>query len=387
MFSILLLVIIYISFISLGLPDSLLGAAWPSMYSTLNVPMHYAGFISMVITGATVVSAVFSEKVIRRFGTGIVTAVSVLTTAVSLIGFSISNSIYMLCFFAVPLGLGAGSVDAGLNNYVALHHKARHMSWLHCFWGIGTTIGPLIMASFLLNMNSWNMGYRTIGLMQFCLVVILFISLPLWKKPVENSVKSESVKFSKLFSITGVKEVLTAFFLYCSIEMTSGLWGASYLVMERGFPPEIAAQWTALFFFGITAGRFITGFITIKLNNRRIIRLGQAIIGCAVIIIVLPFENFALAGLFMIGLGCAPIFPCLIHETPVSFGREYSQAIIGLQMACAYIGTSVMPPLFGWIASYLSFSIFPVFIGIILLLQITAVETLNWKIKKKSREQ
>ena len=382
MFTILLLLLIYFSFISLGLQDSLLGSAWPSMYNSLNVPLHYAGIISMIIAGGTVISSVLGVYIIRRFGTGIVVAVSVMITAAALIGFSFSSSFIYLCFLAVPLGLGGGSVDVALNNYASLHYKARHMSWLHCFWGAGASIGPIIMSLFLIHKNSWSLGYRTIGLIQICLVLLLFISLPLWikNKPLDQSEKSNSIKFKKIISVAGVKEALLTFFIYCTIESTAGLWGASYLVEEKGISPEIAAQGIALYFFGITSGRFISGFITIKLNNRQMVRLGQVIIGFGIIVLVLPFENFALPGLFIIGLGLAPIFPCLVHETPNSFGREYSQAIIGIQMGCAYIGTSIMPPIFGWIASYLSFMIFPVFIGITLILKIAVFEVLKRKV-------
>jgi len=381
MLTILLLIIIYISFISLGLPDSLLGSAWPSMYNLLNVPLHYAGIISMIIASGTVISSVFSARIIKRFGTGMVTAVSVLMTAAALAGFSISKSFYFLCLFAVPLGLGAGSVDAALNNYVALHYKARHMSWLHCFWGVGASIGPLIMSSFLINKNSWNLGYRTISIIQFCLVLILFISLPLWdKKRMESAEKQKSAAFKSLFSIAGVKQILVAFFCYCSLETITGLWGASYLVTEKGISPEIAARWVTLYYLGITVGRFISGFITMKLNNKQMVRMGQIIIGCGIITLILPLGNAApFCGLFMIGLGCAPIYPSLLHETPVNFGAEYSQAIMGIQMGSAYVGTTIMPPIFGWLAYSLSFSIFPIYIGIILLVMIITVETVNRK--------
>ncbi|GHU13382.1 MFS transporter [Spirochaetia bacterium] len=382
MFTFLLLIIIYISFISLGLPDSLLGSAWPSMYNLLNVPLRYAGFISMIIAGGTVVSSIFSTRIIKRFGTGIVTSISVLMTAAALIGFSISHVFIALCFCAIPLGLGAGSVDAALNNYVALHYKARHMSWLHCFWGVGASVGPFIMSAYLIHKNSWNLGYRTIGIIQFCLVVLLFISLPLWKNKTTYEISTRHIKFTGVFHIVGVKQILIAFFCYCTIETITGLWGSSYLVLVKNISPEIAAQWVALYYIGITSGRFISGFITMKLNNKQMIRFGQGIIAFGIIILVLPFGNSTLLpGLFLIGLGCAPIFPSLLHETPENFGEEYSQAIMGIQMASAYIGTTLMPPLFGWIASYLSFNIFPIFIGVILIVKIIMLEVLNKKIK------
>jgi fucose permease len=389
MITLLLLIIIYFSFISLGLPDSLLGSAWPSMYNLLNVPLYYAGFISMIIAGGTVVSSIFSEKIIRRFGTGVVTAVSVLMTAAALIGFSFSHIFWALCLCAIPLGLGAGSVDAALNNYVALHYKARHMSWLHCFWGIGASLGPIIMSMFLINKNSWNLGYRTIGIIQFCLVVMLFVSLSLWKNEnvQKNTTQHNSIKFKQLFHIVGVKQILIAFFCYCTIETITGLWGSSYLVMVKNISPEIAAQWISLYFVGITSGRFISGFVTMKLNNRKMIRLGQILIGGGIIVLVLPFNNSTLLpGFFMIGLGCAPIFPSLLHETPSNFGGEYSQAIMGIQMASAYIGTTLIPPIFGRLASHIGFNIFPAFIGIILILKIIMIEILNRKIDNKNRK-
>jgi fucose permease len=304
-------------------------------------------------------------------------------TAAALIGFSFSRVFLTLCLCAVPLGLGAGSVDAALNNYVALHYKARHMSWLHCFWGIGASLGPIIMSAFLINRNSWNLGYRTIGIIQFFLVVVLFLALPLWKNSnmQKSTAQHNSIKFKQLFRIAGVKQILIAFFCYCTIETITGLWGSSYLVMVKNISPEIAAQWIALYFVGITSGRFISGFITMKLNNRNMIRLGQLLIGGGIIVLVLPFGNSTLlAGFFMIGLGCAPVFPSLLHETPRNFGGEYSQAIMGIQMASAYIGSTLMPPIFGWLASHIGFTIFPIFIGLILILKIIMIEVLNRKV-------
>jgi fucose permease len=388
MTALLILIVIYLSFISLGLPDSLLGSAWPSMYGSLRVMPHYAGFISMIIAGGTVVSSALSARIIRRFGTGLVTVVSVLMTAAALIGFSFSHVFLALCLCAVPLGLGAGSVDAALNNYVALHYKARHMSWLHCFWGIGASLGPIIMSAFLIHKNSWNLGYRTIGIIQCCLVALLFASLSRWenKDPREHAAPRGSINFSRLLRIAGVKQILGAFFCYCTIETVTGLWGSSYLVMAKNVPPEIAARWIALYYIGITAGRFIAGFATMKLSNRQMVRLGQITIGGGIAVLLLPLgSGVLLPGLFLIGLGCAPIFPSLLHETPKNFGEEYSQMIMGIQIASAYIGTTLMPPVFGWIAAYTGFNIFPVCIGIALVLQIIMVETLNRKIDNRNR--
>ncbi|MDR1231456.1 MAG: MFS transporter [Spirochaetaceae bacterium] len=387
----LLLIIIYLSFISLGLPDSLLGSAWPSMYRGLNAPLHYAGAVFMIIAGGTVLSSILSEKIIRRFGTGAVTAASVLMTAAALIGFSFSHSFWLLCLYAVPLGLGGGTVDVALNNYVAAHYKARHMSWLHCFWGIGASLGPIIMSRFLMNGGSWNAGYRTIGIMQFCLVALLCVSLPLWKGKDKSAATDAaghlSPGFKKLFRLPGVKQALVAFFCYCAIETTTGLWSSSYLVTVKNIPPETAAQWSALFYIGITFGRFISGFATILFSNRQMIRIGQIIIGGGILVLMLPLGRGALLpGLFMVGLGCAPVYPSLLHETPKNFGSAYSQSVMGIQMACAYIGTTLMPPIFGRLASYMSFSILPLFLGIILIIKIVMVETLYRKTAPNNKE-
>jgi len=341
----------------------------------------------MIAAGGTVISSVFSERIIKRFGTGLVTLVSVFMTAAALLCISFTTSAVLVIICAVPLGLGAGSVDAALNNYVALHFKARHMSWLHCFWGVGASVGPLIMSFHLAGGSSWNSGYRTIGIIQISLVIILILSLPLWKKDKieKDSQKNEPMSFKKIFSVIGVKPALVAFFCYCALETTCGLWGASYLVMEKEMQPETAARWIALFYIGITAGRFISGFITMALNNRQMIRLGQIIIGCGILTLVLPFENSSLPGLFLIGLGCAPVYPSMLHETPRNFGKDFSQAIMGVQMGCAYIGSTIMPPIFGWVTSFLGFKIFPVFLGVILAVNIIMIKILNKKISSLSK--
>ncbi|GHV78420.1 MFS transporter [Spirochaetia bacterium] len=386
MIAVLLLLLIYLAFISLGLPDALLGSAWPSMYGALGAPLHYAGILAMIIAGGTVVSSIFSERLIRRLGTGLITALSVFMTAAALFGFSLSHTFIGLCFCAIPLGLGAGSVDAALNNYVALHYKARHMSWLHCFWGIGASTGPLIMAAYLTGGRPWNAAYRTVGVIQFCLVLLLFISLPLWGKHRLEATAAQkqkrSLSYRELFKIPGVKQILVTFFCYCSIEQITGLWGSSYLVRVKNAAPDSAARWIALYYGGITAGRFIAGFLTMKLNNRQMVRLGQGLIAGGIITLLLPGNSTItlLLGFFIIGLGCAPIYPSLLHETPENFGSEYSQMIMGIQMATAYIGITVMPPLFGWIASHTNFVIFPGFIGVILVLKIIMSETVNKKV-------
>lgn len=384
----LLLAIIYLAFISLGLPDALLGSAWPTMYREFGVPVSYAGIISMIIAIGTVISSLQSDRITRKFGTGAVTAVSVLITAVALLGFSLSHSFIMLCIWAIPYGLGAGNVDASINNYVALNYASRHISWLHCMWGVGAALGPYIMGFALTGGQGWNMGYRYIAALQIILTLILLISLPLWKKNTrqinadsDKELLKEHLSLRQIIGIPGVKEIMMSFFCYCALEQTVGLWASSYLVLHRGMSSETAASFAGLFFIGITIGRGISGFLTMGLSNTQMIRLGQGILLTGILALMLPFgETVALTGLILIGLGCAPIYPCIIHSTPVHFGVDKSQAIIGVQMASAYIGTCIMPPLFGVIANHVQVSLLPVYLFALLAFMVLMHEML---LKKK----
>ena len=382
----LLLVIIYIAFVSLGLPDSLLGSAWPTMYRELSVPVSYAGGLSMIIAVGTVISSLQSDRLTKRFGTGKVTAVSVLLTAAALFGFSISHSYAVLCLWAVPYGLGAGSVDASLNNYVALHYASRHMSWLHCMWGIGASLGPYIMGYALTEVQSWNMGYRYIAILQIVLTAILIFSLPLWEKQgadgkEQTNEQSKPLSLRQIIKIPGAKEVMVSFFCYCALEQTAGLWASSYLVLHRELSAETAARFASLFFIGITAGRAVSGFLTMKWNDTQMIRLGQGIILSGIVLLFLPFENVsAFWGLILVGLGCAPVYPSIIHSTPEHFGTDKSQAMIGVQMASAYVGTCIMPPIFGFVANHISVSLFPVYLLAILILMFAMHEKMLSKV-------
>ena len=385
----LLLAIIYLAFISLGLPDSLLGAAWPSMYPEFQVPVSYAGIISMVIALGTVISSLMSDRLTKHLGAGLVTAISVAMTALALFGFSFSHSFWVLILWSIPYGLGAGSVDAALNNYVALHYKSRHMSWLHCMWGVGASAGPYIMGFALSHGQNWNGGYRYIGILQVVLTFILFISLPLWKKE-KKDVASKSdtasdhiLTLREIFAIPGAKSVMLMFFCYSAIEQTSGLWASSYLVLHKGVAPETAATFASLFYIGITIGRAISGFITMKLNDTQMIRLGQGIILLGVLALFLPLgSTISLIGFILIGLGCAPIYPCIIHSTPDHFGADRSQAIIGVQMASAYVGTCLMPPVFGLIANNITVALLPAYLILFLVLLSVMHEILIQKTKE-----
>ncbi len=373
----LLLVIIYIAFISLGLPDSLIGSAWPIMHRDLQVPVSYMGIITMLISGGTILSSLLSDRLTRKFGTGPVTAVSVLLTAAALFGFSVTGSFWLLCLWAIPYGLGAGAVDASLNNYVALHYASRHMSWLHCFWGVGCSVSPYIMSYALTGYSSWSLGFGIVSALQMVLTAALFLSLPLWKKaatagavkvgqsdPAKKESAAKVLTLGQVLKMKGVPLVLITFLAYCALESTTGIWASSYLVQHRGIDAETAAMFASLFYLGITFGRFLCGFVADRLGDRRLIRIGALTALGGALLILLPLQAHlpALAGLIVVGLGCAPVYPSIIHSTPDNFGRENSQAVIGIQMASAYVGSTFMPPLFGLLAAHVTIGLYPVYL-------------------------
>ena len=378
-----LLGIIYLSFISLGLPDALLGSAWPNMYPEFQVPVSYAGMISMIIAFGTILSSLQSDRLTKRFGTGKVTAASVAITALALWGLSVSHSFLQLCLWAIPYGLGAGSVDASLNNYVALHYASKHMSWLHCMWGVGTTLGPYIMGAVLTGGATWNMGYRVISLLQIVLTAVLIISLPKWKE--ENPAGEEAkggkpLTFREIISIPRAKAIMLCFFCYCAVEQTTMLWASSYLNLAKGIDAKTAASFAGMFCTGITVGRGINGFIAMKWKDEQMVRMGEGIILMGILVMLLPLGNLAsLIGFSLVGLGCAPIYPCIIHSTPEYFGAERSQAMIGVQMASAYVGICLMPPFFGLLANHISIRILPLYLLLFLVIMGVMYELLNKK--------
>lgn len=387
----LLLPIIYLSFISLGLPDALLGAAWPTLYLSIDVPLSYAGIISMIISGGTIFSSLQSDRLNRRYGTGRITFSSVLLTAVALLGFSFSRSFLALCLWAIPYGLGAGSVDAALNNYVALHYKSQHMNWLHCMWGIGAALGPMLMGMCLTHGLGWPAGYRLVAGVQFALTAILFFRLPLWKKAAmeetaaasaehaSSTVRSAPLSLKQIFALPGAKEIFLCFFCYSALEATIGLWASSYLSLFAGMDAKTAAGRAALFYVGITGGRALSGFLAQKWDDDRMIRLGQGIVAMGLFCLFVAMlcstcsdgsSPFLLLltqfGFLLLGLGCAPIYPGIIHSTPARFGTARSQAMIGVQMASAYVGSCFLPPLFGVLARCCSVALLP-FYALLLL--------------------
>ena len=369
----LLLALIYVAFVSLGLPDSLLGAGWPAMHGELAVPISYMGLITMIISGGTILSSLLSDRMTRKFGTYMVTVGSVFLTAAALLGFSLSRQFWMLLVLAVPYGLGAGAIDAVLNNYVALHYTSRHMSWLHCFWGVGTIVSPFVM-SYALTCAHWYDGYRVVALLQLGIGLLLLAAFPVWKRanPMESGAGEKGPGLAGTLKIKGVPQLLIGFFAYCAAEATAMGWSSTYLAEARGVSAEQAAQCAALFYIGMTAGRFLGGFAMNRLGDRRMILLGAGVAACGIVLLLVPAAHFVLpmVSLVIIGLGCAPIYPCIIHFTPAHFGAEHSGAIIGIQMASAYVGATFFPPLFGFLGSRITFGIFPLYLALFLLLMV-----------------
>ena len=372
----LLLALIYIAFVSLGLPDSLLGSGWPAIHMEMNVPVSYMGIISMIISGGTIVSSLLSDKLTRKLSARIVTVISVFLTALALFGFSFSTQFWMLIVFAVPYGLGAGAIDAALNNYIALHYSSKHMSWLHCFWGVGTIISPFVMSYALIN-ATWHNGYRIVGVMQLAIAVLLLVTLPVWKVNKKAIVaEGKSVGLLEALKIKGVPFLLTGFFAYCAAEATAMYWASTYFSEVKNMPAEMSSLLASLFYIGITVGRFISGFITNKLGDRKMIILGTCILFCGIALLLIPMDDVIVSqiGFIVIGFGCAPIYPCIIHSTPNNFGEENSGAIIGIQMASAYVGSTFIPPLFGFLGNLIGFQIMPVYLTVFFVLMICMTE-------------
>lgn len=385
----LLLAIIYVAFISLGLPDSLLGAGWPVMHGGLGVPISYMGIVSMVISGGTIISSLLSDRLTQKLGTRWVTVISVFLTVGALFGFSFSERFWQIIVFAVPYGLGAGAIDAALNNYVALHYKAKHMSWLHCFWGVGAIISPFIMG-YALTSSVWNNGYRIVGFIQLGIGILLLATLPVWKVNKTTEIRQKkSVGLIGALKIKGVPFLLIGFFAYCAAEATAMQWAGTYFAQVKGISAERAAMFASLFYIGITAGRFLSGFITDKLGDRKMIIIGTCILACGIICLLIPVKSYAVAvaAFVIIGFGCAPVYPCIIHSTPFNFGAENSGAIIGIQMASAYLGSTFIPPLFGLLAKLIGFKTLPVYLLVFVILMIVMTELTFLITKKKAEEK
>lgn len=377
-----LLAIIYIAFISLGLPDSLLGAAWPTMRVELGAALPMAGAVSMVCSAGTIVSSLCSARVVRRFGTGRVAAFSTAMTAVALLGYALAPSAALLFAAAIPLGLGAGSIDAALNNYVSLHYEAKHMSWLHCFWGLGASIGPVILAVCIGRGAGWRGGYLVVVSIQGALALVLCLTQRLWRAHGESAVEDRAARQRMLTNaqtlrLPGMRAVLVTFFSYSAAESSMILWIASY-ARHLGATAEQASLASGLFFLGITLGRGLNGFLAIRFSSKQLIRAGTAVMLAGIAVMFLPLGYAGcLAAAGLIGLGCAPVYPCTIHETPRRFGEEASQAATGLQMACAYTGSTLMPPLMGVLSGALGLGVMPWWVLGLTLLMLASGELVN----------
>ena len=359
----LLLIVIFIDFIGLGIPDSLFGAAWPAINSDFGLPISAANAVTVTMTVCSIISSLMSAKLTEKFSTSKIAAVSTALTAVGLFGFSISKNIYMMFFFTLFLGFGAGAIDAALNNYVAVHYRASHMNFLHCFYGIGVTLSPYLMSLALKN-RSWQTGYHMAFIIQLVISIIAFASLPLWQKngrlSESSDEKSEKSSFAELIKLPGIKSTWLVFFGSCALEYVGGTWSSSFLVNSRGITVDRAALFVTVYYGGIAFGRFLSGIFSSKLKPQQIILIGTILIIPAIVLVSQPFiPNLIAVGMFLIGLGNGPLYPNMVHLTPIRFGAQRSQAVMGSQMAAAYIGILSMPALTGFLAQKFSTDIFP----------------------------
>ncbi len=394
----LLLLVIYVAFIGLGIPDSLFGTAWPAIYPEFSLPFSFGSFVTFSIACGTVVSSLLSARFINRFGTAVVTAVSTTLTALALLGFSLSENLLFLCLFSLPLGLGAGAIDAALNNYVAMHYSASHMSYLHCFYGIGVTISPYLMSLALSDDNNWRSGYRLAFFLQAGIALITILSFPLWKKvrhseqtpgksETEENV-SRTLSLRELFSMRDVRFVWLAFISSCALEWLCGSWCGTFLVEAKGMSPDRAAAMVTFYYLGIALGRFLSGVLSHKFASWKIIHLGEGVLILALAAFCLPLPAPAAAvALFLIGFGNGPIYPNLTHLTPIHFGKEISQSVMGSQMAAAYLGIMLAPPLFGLVAQRFGSYLLPYFLLAFFVLLIASTLSLYRSSQKKAKKQ
>lgn len=381
----LLLIVIYIAFIGLGVPDSLFGTAWPAIYTDLNLPVSWASIVTIIVSCGTITSSLLSSWLISRFGTGKITAVSTLMTALALLGFSCSDSMLWLCLCAIPLGLGAGSIDTALNNYVALHYKASHMNFLHCFYGIGVSLSPYLM-SLALSKGTWEGGYRAVFWFQLAIAALTVLALPLWKKVrhAQNGEEAEEtprvLSFPALMKMPKVRMACLVFIGYCALEYTCGTWGSTFLVNAKGAAADTAARMVTFYYIGLALGRFLSGVLAGRLHSRQLVKIGQTILLAAIASLFLPLPSaFCSVSLFFIGLGNGPIFPNMLHLTPELFGKDLSQAVIGAEMATSYIGVLLAPALFGLIAQNVTAALFPVYLLVLYALMITGTAASVYK--------
>ena len=386
-----LLIIIYIAFIGLGIPDSLFGTAWPAIYSEFELPISFGSFVTIIISCGTVLSSVISSKIISRLGTNKVSAYSTLLTALALLGFSFAPNLWVMCFWAIILGIGAGAIDVALNNYVAIHYSATHMSFLHCFYGVGVSVSPYILSLVIAGNFGWRGGYRIAFAIQLIITLLLFLSLPLWRKAHGGENESEEnthkdLSFGSVLKIPGVKMMCSLFIASCAIECTCGGWGSTFLVEYKHLPAEKAAQIIMIYYIGMTLGRFLSGVLAAKLHSWKIIKLGQIVLGLALLLLILPGGVYLCAlGMFLIGLGNGPLFPNFNYLTPENFGSDISQSIIGIQMASAYIGIMIAPALCGLLGQVFGMVIFPFYLILLYAIMIPVTIRIKTVLKRNAK--
>lgn len=386
-----LLIIIYIAFIGLGIPDSLFGTAWPAIYSEFELPISFGSFVTIIISCGTVLSSVISSKIISRLGTNKVSAHSTLLTALALLGFSFAPNLWVMCFWAIILGIGAGAIDVALNNYVAIHYSATHMSFLHCFYGVGVSVSPYILSLVIAGNFGWRGGYRIAFAIQLIITLLLFLSLPLWRKAHGGENESEEnthkdLSFGSVLKIPGVKMMCSLFIASCAIECTCGGWGSTFLVEYKHLPAEKAAQIIMIYYIGMTLGRFLSGVLAAKLHSWKIIRLGQIVLGLALLLLILPGGVYLCAlGMFLIGIGNGPLFPNFNYLTPENFGSDISQSVIGIQMASAYIGIMVAPAVCGLLGQVFGMVIFPFYLILFYAIMIPVTIRIKTVLKRNAK--
>ena len=387
--TILLLIVIYIAFIGLGVPDSLIGSAWPAIHTELGIPVEMVSILTFLISGCTVLSSMFSTRILNKLGTAKVTAFSTAMTALSLLGFSLVPSFLFMIPLAIVLGLGAGAIDSGLNNYVALHCKASHMNFLHCFYGVGVSLSPYIMSQAFSNVG-WRGGYRYAFYVQFAIALLLIFSVPLWKKNSSTQETDEesgvTLSIAEMIKKSDVRQVWIIMLMTNAIEYACGVWGSTYLVEEKGFEIEHGALALTVYYVGMSIGRFASGLLANKIKTWKRIFIGCVILAPAIVIMLLPLGDiFAVVGLFLIGLGNGSIYPNMIHLTPHNFGKEVSQSIMGSQIAFAYIGVMLAPPMVSLISGLFGMKVYPVLLALLYIVMVITIKCFVNRLKKQGR--
>ncbi len=383
-----LLVVIYIAFIGLGVPDSLIGSAWPAIHTQMNIPVEAVSVLTLFISGCTVLSSMFSTGILNKLGTAKVTAFSTAMTAAALLGFSFAPSFWVMIPLAVILGLGAGAIDSGLNNYVALHFKASHMNFLHCFYGVGVSLSPYLMSLALSNAG-WRGGYRYAFYVQAAITILLIVSIPLWKKSSsaeEAEEKGVNLTLRQMAKMSEVRQVWIIMLATNAIEYACGVWGSTYLVEQKGFSAELGALALTVYYVGMSVGRFVSGLISNKISTWKRIGIGSVVLAPAIILMLLPLNGtVTVIGLFLVGLGNGSIYPNMIHLTPHNFGKDVSQAVMGSQIAFAYIGVMLAPPMVSLVSGLFGIKVYPILLAVLYVIMVVTLKCFVNRLKKQNK--